>query len=210
MIRILIADDHPIFRSGLRDLLAREFGEVSCGEAGNGEETLVQAQSQEWDLVIMGISMPGQSGIHVLRELKKTRTNVPVLILSRHPEDQFGKRLIKLGASGYVNKQSSPEELVEAVRRVLAGGLYVSPALAEKLALEAAGKGEGYLHERLSDREFEVFRMVAFGKTISQIADELHLAVPTVGTYRARILEKMEMNTTGELIRYAMRHRLVE
>lgn len=100
MIRILIADDHPIFRSGLRDLLAREFGEVSCGEAGNGEETLVQAQSQEWDLVIMGISMPGQSGIHVLRELKETRTNVPVLILSRHPEDQFGKRLIKLGASG--------------------------------------------------------------------------------------------------------------
>lgn len=210
MIRILIADDHPIFRRGLIDLLAREFEGVSCGEAGNGQEALAQAQSQDWDLAILDISMPGQSGIHVLRELKETCPKVPVLILSGHPEDQFGKRLIKLGASGYLNKQSSPEELVKAVRRVLAGGLYVSPALAEKLALDLGEKGEECLHERLSDREFEVFRMVASGKTISQIADELHLAMPTLGTYRARVLEKMEMTTTGELIRYALRYGLID
>jgi DNA-binding NarL/FixJ family response regulator len=154
--------------------------------------------------------VPGRSGFDVLRELKQTRLKVPVLILSAHPEDQFGRRALKGGASGYINKDSAPEELVKAVRKVLAGGRYVSPALAEELALDLGGQGEQYLHERLSDRELEVLRMVASGKTISQIAAELHLAVPTVGTYRARIFEKMEMTINAELIRYALRHGLVE
>ena len=149
----------------------------------DAQEALVQVQSQEWDLVILDITMPGRSGLDVLRELKQTRPNVPVLILSAHPEDQFGKRVIKVGAAGYMNKESAPEELVKAVRKVLAGGRYVSPALAEKLALDPGGKGEEYLHERLSDREFEVFRMVASGKrfpksrtTSSGRADRRHLS----------------------------------
>lgn len=133
-----------------------------------------------------------------------------MLILSALPEDQFGKRALKAGASGYMNKESAPEELVKAIRKVLAGGRYVSPALAEKLALDLGGKGEQYLHERLSDRELEVLRMIASGKTITQIADELHLAVTTIGTHRTRILEKMEMTTTTELIRYALRNKLVD
>ncbi len=154
--------------------------------------------------------MPGRSGLDVLRDLNGLRPKLPVLVLSMHPEDQLGKRMLKAGASGYLNKESAPEELVKAVRKVLAGGRYLSPALTEKLALDFGGKGESFLHERLSDRELEVLRMVASGKTISQIADELHLAVPTVGTYRARIFEKMEMTTNAELIRYALRHGLVD
>jgi DNA-binding NarL/FixJ family response regulator len=210
VIRILIADDHPILRRGLKDLLVPEIEGAICGEAGNAQEALAQVQSQDWDLVILDITMPGRSGFDVLRELKQTRLKVPVLILSAHPEDQFGRRALKGGASGYINKDSAPEELVKAVRKVLAGGRYVSPALAEELALDLGGQGEQYLHERLSDRELEVLRMVASGKTTSQIAAELHLAVPTVGTYRARIFEKMEMTINAELIRYALRHGLVE
>ena len=210
MVRILIADDYPIFRRGIGDLLAREFEGAVCGEAGNVQEALAQMQSQDWNLVILDISLPGQIGIQGLRELKETRPKVPVLILSGHPDDQFGKRLLRAGASGYLNKHSTAEELVEAIRKLLAGGVYVSPALAEKLVLDLGGKGEECLHERLSDREFEVFRMVASGMTISRIAEGLHLAVPTVGTYRTRVFEKMEMTTTSELIRYALRYGLID
>ena len=209
MIQILIVDDHAILRRGLKEILEREFRDVSIGGAGTAEQALTQLDSEKWDLVILDITMPGRSGVDVLRNLKALRPKLPVLVLSMHPEDQYGKRVLKAGASGYMNKESAPEELIKAVRKLLSGGRYVSPTLAETLAVDL-GRDDGTpAHERLSDREFEVLRKMASGKTVGQIAQELHLSVPTVSTYRARILEKMGMSTTAELIRYALSHHLV-
>ena len=209
MIQILIVDDHAILRRGLKDILEREFRDVTFGGAGTAEEALTQLDSENWDLVILDITMPGRSGVDVLRHLKALRPKLPVLVLSMHPEDQYGKRMLKAGASGYMNKESAPEELIKAVRKLLSGGRYVSPTLAETLAVDL-GRDDGTpAHERLSDREFEVLRKMASGKTVGQIAQELHLSVPTVSTYRARILEKMGMSNTAELIRYALSHHLV-
>jgi DNA-binding NarL/FixJ family response regulator len=209
MIQILIVDDHAILRRGLKEILEREFRDVSIGGAGTAEQALTQLGSETWDLVILDITMPGRSGVDVLRHLKALRPKLPVLVLSMHPEDQYGKRVLKAGASGYMNKESAPEELIKAVRKLLSGGRYVSPTLAETLAVDL-GRDDGIpAHERLSDREFEVLRKMASGKTVGQIAQELHLSVPTVSTYRARILEKMGMSNTAELIRYALSHHLV-
>ena len=209
MIRILIVDDHAILRRGLKEILEREFRDVRIGGAGTAEQALTQLDSEKWDLVILDITMPGRSGVDVLRHLKALRPKLPVLVLSMHPEDQYGKRVLKAGASGYMNKESAPEELIKAVRKLLSGGRYVSPTLAETLAVDL-GRDDGTpAHERLSDREFEVLRKMASGKTVGQIAQELHLSVPTVSTYRARILEKMGMSNTAELIRYAVSHHLV-
>ena len=209
MIQILIVDDHAILRRGLKEILEREFRDVSIAEAGTAEEALTQLDSENWDLVILDITMPGRSGVDVLRHLKALRPKLPVLVLSMHPEDQYGKRMLKAGASGYMNKESAPEELIKAVRKLLSGGRYVSPTLAETLAVDL-GRDDGTpAHERLSDREFEVLRKMASGKTVGQIAQELHLSVPTVSTYRARLLEKMGMSNTAELIRNALSHHLV-
>jgi two-component system invasion response regulator UvrY len=209
MIQILIVDDHAILRRGLKEILEREFRDVIIGGAGTAEQALTQLDSEKWDLVILDITMPGRSGVDVLRHLKALRPKLPVLVLSMHPEDQYGKRVLKAGASGYMNKESAPEELIKAVRKLLSGGRYVSPTLAETLAVDL-GRDDGTpAHERLSDREFEVLRKMASGKTVGQIAQELHLSVPTVSTYRARILEKMGMSNTAELIRYALSHHLV-
>ena len=209
MIQILIVDDHAILRRGLKEILEREFRDVRIGGAGTAEQALTQLDSENWDLVILDITMPGRSGVDVLRHLKALRPKLPVLVLSMHPEDQYGKRVLKAGASGYMNKESAPEELIKAVRKLLSGGRYVSPTLAETLAVDL-GRDDGTpAHERLSDREFEVLRKMASGKTVGQIAQELHLSVPTVSTYRARILEKMGMSNTAELIRYALSHHLV-
>lgn len=210
MIRILIADDHPIVRRGVKGILAREIEDAICGEAENAQEVLSEVQSQDWNLVILDVTMPGRSGLDILKDLKKLRPKLPVLFLSMHPEDQLGKRALKAGASGYMNKESAPEELIKAIRKVLAGGLYVSATLAEKLALDLGAKTEQPLHERLSDRELEVLRLIGSGKAISQIAEVLHLSVATVSTYRTRILEKMSMTTTAELMNYALRNRLVD
>lgn len=210
MIRILIADDHPIVRRGVKGILARDIEGAICGEAENAQEVLSEVQSQDWDLVILDMTMPGRSGLDILKDLKKLRPKLPVLFLSMHPEDQLGKRALKAGASGYMNKESAPEELIKAIRKVLAGGLYVSATLAEKLALDLGAKTEQPLHERLSDRELEVLRLIGSGKAISQIAEILHLSVATVSTYRTRILEKMSMTTTAELMNYALRNRLVD
>ena len=210
MIRVLIADDHAILRRGLEEILVRELEGAVCGEAENAQQVFAQVQNHSWDLVILDLSMPGRSGLDVLRDLKRTRPKVPVLMLSMHPEDQYGKRVLKAGASGYMNKESAPEELIKAIRKVLAGGRYVSAALAEKLALDLSAESEQPLHERLSDRELEVLRMMGSGRTISQIGEELHLSVTTVSTYRARILEKMNMTTTAELMHYAFRSQLVD
>jgi two-component system, NarL family, invasion response regulator UvrY len=208
--RILIADDHPIVRRGLKEILVRELKGAVCGEAGNAQQLLPEVQGHDWELVILDVTMPGRSGLDVLRDLKRLRPNLPVLVLSMHPEDQLGRRMLKAGASGYMNKESAPEELIKAIRKVLAGGLYVSPALAEKLALDLREDAGRPLHEILSDREFEVLRLIASGKTVTQIAEELHLSVPTVSTHRAHILEKMNMTTTADLISYAVRNHLVE
>jgi two-component system, NarL family, invasion response regulator UvrY len=209
MIRILIVDDHAILLRGLKEILEREFRDVSIGGAGTAEQALTQLDAENWDLVILDITMPGRSGVDVLRNLKALRPKLPVLVLSMHPEDQYGRRVLKAGASGYMNKESAPEELIKAVRKLLSGGRYVSPALAETLAVDLGRDDDTPAHERLSDREFEVLRKMASGKTVGQIAQELHLSVPTVSTYRARILEKMGMSTNAELIRYALSHHLV-
>ena len=210
MIRILIADDHAILRRGLKEILVRELEGAVCGEAEDARQVLAQVQSEEWDAVILDITMQGRSGVDALRDLKALRPKLPVLVLSMHPEDQYGRRVLKAGASGYMNKESAPEELIKALRKVLAGGRYVSPVLAERLALDLSQDAERPAHEVLSDREFEVLRMIASGRTVSQIAEELHLGVPTVSTYRARILQKMNMTTTAELMHYALRNHLVD
>jgi DNA-binding NarL/FixJ family response regulator len=208
MIKVLIADDHAILRRGLIEILRREIKDAVCGEAENAQQVLAHVQSQEGDLVILDITMPGRSGIDVLADLKRMRQKLPVLVLSMHPEDQYAKRVLRAGASGYLNKDSAPEELIKAIRKVLDGGRYVSPALAEALAMDLGQPADQPLHETLSDRELEVLRLIGSGKSISQIAEVLHLSVTTVSTYRARILEKMNMNNTSELMNYALRHLL--
>jgi two-component system invasion response regulator UvrY len=210
VIRILIADDHAILRRGLKEILVGELDSAIWGEAENGQQVLDQVQGQDWDLLILDITMPGRSGLEVLRNLNTLRPRLPVLVLSMHPEDQYGKRVLKAGASGYMNKESAPEELIKAVRKLLGGGRYVSPALAETLASDLSHDAGRPAHESLSNREFEVLRNIASGKTVTQIAQALQLSVPTVSTYRARILEKMNLSTTAELMHYALRNHLVE
>ena len=210
VIRVLIADDHAILRRGLKEILLRELESVVCGEAEDAQQVLAQIQNQTWDLVILDVTMPGRSGLDLLGDLKRMLPKLPVLVLSMHPEDQYGKRVLKAGAAGYMNKESAPEELIKAIQRVLAGGVYVSAAMAEKLASSLNEDPVRPAHESLSAREFEILRMIASGKTVTQIAQELHLSATTVSTYRARILEKMNMTTTAELIRYALHSRLVD
>ena len=210
VIRILIADDHAILRRGLREILVRELEGVICGEAENAQQVLIQVQSRTWDLVILDITMPGRSGLDLLGELGRLEPRLPVLVLSMHSEDQYGKRVLKAGASGYMIKESAPEELIKAIKKVLSGGRYVSATLAEKLALTLCEDSERPAHEALSSREFEILRMIATGRTVGQIAEELHLSITTVSTYRARILEKMNVGTNADLIRYALHNHLVD
>jgi two-component system, NarL family, invasion response regulator UvrY len=210
VIRILIADGYSILRRGLKEILLREFENATCVEAGDAQQLLWQVRSQMWDLVILGLSTPGRSGLYLLGDLKELRPELPVLVLNTYPEDQYGKRVLRAGAAGYVNKETTPEELIKAIRKVQAGGRYVSSALAEKLVLDLREDAALPLHEKLSDREFEVFRMIAAGKTNSKIAEELHLSVTTVSTYRARILLKMRLTTNAELMRYALQNRLID
>ena len=197
-------------RRGLRQILADEFRRADFGEARNAQEALARVWKEKWDVVVLDITMPGRSGLEVLREIKNAKAKVPVLVLSMHPEDQFAMRVLKAGASGYMNKESAPEELVRAVQKLLAGGRYVSPSLAEKMALYLTEDIKGTPHERLSNREFQVMRLIASGKTVREIAEENFLSVKTVRTYRQRILEKMGLKRNAELIRYALEHKLVK
>jgi two-component system, NarL family, invasion response regulator UvrY len=210
MIKVLIADDHAILRRGLKEILVRELEVVTCGEAEDAQQVLTEVENQTWDLVILDISMPGRSGLDLLSDLQRTHPKLPVLVLSMHAEDQYGKRVLKAGASGYMNKESAPEELIKAIQKVLAGGCYVSPTLAEELALALHSDAGRPVHEILSSREFEILRMIASGKTVTQIASELHLSATTVSTYRTRILGKLNLATTAELIRYALQTHLVD
>jgi two-component system, NarL family, invasion response regulator UvrY len=210
VIRILIADDHAILRRGLKEILARELSGSTYGEAGDAQQVLAQIRSEVWDLLLLDISMPGRSGLDLLGELKQLQPELPVLVLSTHSEDQYGKRVLRAGAAGYVNKENAPEDLVKAIRRVLAGGRYISADLAERLALDLRADADTLPHERLSGREFEVLRMIALGKQPSQIAELLHLSATTISTYRARVLNKLGMENNTELLRYALNNRLID
>ena len=209
-MRVLIADDHAVFRRGLRETLAEAFSRVTFGEAKTAQETLEHVRRLEWDVVILDISMPGKSGLDILDELKRSRPKLPILLLSMHPEEQFARRALKAGAAGYLTKESVPEELKEAVKKVAAGGRYVSATLAEKLAVDLREGADTPIHELLSAREFQVLRMIASGKSVKEIAEEISLSVKTVSTYRARILEKTGMKSNAELIRYALQTQLVD
>jgi two-component system, NarL family, invasion response regulator UvrY len=209
-MKILITDDHAVLRRGLRQILEDGFGKIQFGEASNASEAIAAVAREHWDLVVLDITMPGRSGLDALKEIKALKPNMRVLVLSVHSEDQFAVRVLKAGASGFLNKDSAPEELVKAVRKVIAGGRYVSASLAEKLAFNLDHPSDELPHQKLSDREFQVLRMIGSGKTVSEIAEELGLSVKTVSTYRARILEKMQLNTNAELTRYSFENKLVE
>jgi len=208
MIKVIIVDDHPVVRRGLRQIIEEEPGMEVAGEAENAGEFFSLVRKTDCTLVLLDISLPDRSGFDVLKQLKYEHPKLPVLILSIHPEDQYALRFIKAGASGYLMKEGAPEELVKAIRRVNAGGKYVSASLAEKLVshLDAFDKPP---HENLSDREFQIMCMIAGGKSLKGIAEELHLSEKTVTTYRSRILEKMKMNTNADVTRYALEHHLV-
>jgi len=208
-MRILLADDHAVVRHGLKQILTDAFKRATYGEARNAQEALDLIWKQDWDVVVLDITMPGRSGLDVLREIKQSKPRLPVLVLSMHPENQFAVRVLKSGASGYMTKESAPDELVGAVKKVLAGGRYVSNALAENLAASLSVNQKAP-QEKLSDREFQVLRLIASGKMITDIARELSLSVKTISTYRSRILEKMDMKNNAELMHYAIQHRLVE
>ena len=208
-MKILITDDHAVVRQGLKQILLEEFTRAEFGEATNAQEAIQRVWKENWDVVVLDITMPGRSGLEVLKEIKKSRPKLPVLVLSMHPEDQFAVRLLKIGASGYMTKESAPNELVGAVKKVMAGGRYVSPSLAEKMASYLAIDVQTPPHERLSDREFLVLRLIASGKTPTAIARELGLSVKTISTYRMRILEKMSMANNAELTHYAIQNQLV-
>lgn len=208
-MRILIADDHAVVRQGLKQILAEAFKRASFGEAANSIETLERVRKEHWDIVILDLTMPGHSGLEVLKEIKQAHPRLPVLMLSMHPEDQFAVRLLKAGAAGYMTKESAPDALVGAVRKAIAGGRYISPALAEKMAAFLVNDVQVAPHENLSDREFLILRLIASGKSVSIIARELSLSVKTVSTYRGRLLEKMNLTDNAQLVHYAFQNHLV-
>lgn len=210
MIKILIADDHSIVRQGLKQIVLDQADMEMIGEAENGAEVLNFVRADCCDVIVLDITMPGKSGLDLLPEIKNLRPAIKVLILSMHAEEQFAIRALKAGASGYITKQSAPTELVKAIRKVQSGGKYISQSIAEQLAF-FIGDSEGTpAHERLSDREFQVMRMIAMGKNLREIGEELFISEKTVGTYRVRILEKMNMTRNAELIRYAVQNKLID
>ncbi len=209
MIRILIADDHAIVREGLKKVLTEAFPGVVCEEAEDGPAALRSCERQAWDLLILDLAMPGMSGLDVLVRLKESRKKIKTLILSIQPEVMYAKRAFRLGAAGYLTKQSAPQELAKAVRKILSGGRYVSAALAEELVAELAAASETPPHEKLSDREFQVFCMIASGRALKEVAHALSLSPKTISTYRNRVLEKMNMQSNAELTVYAVSYGLV-
>src|ERR1700730_4453077 len=209
MLRILIADDHAIIRKGLKQILFEEYPSAIIEEVNDAEEVIKKTISHEWDIIICDLSMPGRSGLDVVQLVKQNCPSLPVLILSIHPEEQYAIRVLKAGAAGYLSKDAATEELVQAVQRVLQGRKYVSAAIAEKMAAELDLDQTKPLYERLSDREFDVFKFIAAGKTVSDIAGQLSLSITTVSTYRARILAKLDMKSNAELTRYGLENKLI-
>jgi len=210
VIKLLIADDHAIFREGLKHILEDHPDILVADEAGNGQEVLDYIWKNEYDMILLDIGMPGMPALEVLKQVKNERPRLPVLVLSMYPEDQYAVRFIRAGASGYLTKESAPEELITAIRKITAGRKYITSSVAEKLADEVNPDAEKPAHHALSDREFEVFRLIASGKTVKQIADDLFLSMKTISTYRSRILEKMKMKTNAELMHYALKHHMLD
>jgi DNA-binding NarL/FixJ family response regulator len=210
MLKVLVIDDFPLIRRGVRDLLVEGFQGAKIGEAGNFHEMLDLLRRKPWDVAVMDISMPGMNGLEALKQVKQEFPDLPVLIFSMHPEEQYAIRMFKAGADGYLTKSSAPEELVKAIKKVHGGGKYVSSSLGEALASTVKPGAEKDLHELLSDREYQVLCFIGSGKTVSEIADTMNLSVTTISTYRARILEKMRMKTNAEMTRYAIEQGLVE
>ena len=210
MIRVLIADDHAVVRRGVRQILEETRDIEVAGEAGSAAELWPKVTEGRWDAVVLDVNLPGRSGLELLGDIKRVRPELPVLILTVHSEDQYAVRALKAGAAGFLNKESAPEKLVDAVRKIAAGRRFITPEVAERLATTVARGGEGPLHEALSDREFQILKMIASGKTVSQIGRELSLSVKTISTHRTRILKKMSLKTNSELTHYAIRNGLVD
>ena len=210
MIRVLLADDHAIVRAGLKEILA-DTGDIEvAGEAANGQEVLARVSAQDFDVAVLDLSMPGRNGIELIKLVKAEKPKLRILVLSMHSEEQYAVRALKAGASGYLSKESAADELVAAIRRIAGGGAYVTPETAERLALGAAPRAEAAAHTLLSDREFQVFRMIARGASVSEIARELSLSVKTISTHKTRIMNKMGLANQAELIRYALEHKLLD
>ena len=210
MIKVVVVDDHAVVREGLKRIIAENDGMMVSGEAADGFEAMQVIKKDHCDVVLLDITMPNKSGLDVLKELHAESPRLPVLVLSMHPEDQYALRVLRAGAAGYVTKESAPAKLVQAIRKVVRGGKYVSPSLAERLAYDLGTQTDKAPHEILSDREYQVLCMIGSGKTVTQIAEELALSVKTISTYRVRILEKLKMNNNAEMTRYAIKEGLVD
>ena len=209
-MRILIVDDHAVVRQGIKQIITDIDSPVEVGEAGNGSDAIRMLRDGEWDMVLLDINLPGKNGIEVLKQIKGEWKKLPVLMLSMYSEDQYAMRAIRGGAAGYMTKETAPDELLNAINRVTRGGRYISAEVAEKLVFEQDDAGDELPHHELSDREYEVLRLIASGHTVSEIAEQLTLSVKTISTYRSRILEKMKMKHNAELTHYAIKHELVE
>ena len=209
-VKVLIADDHPVVRQGLKMMLSSDPEVDVVGEARDGDEAFEMAHQLDWDVAVLDYSMPGRGGVELLSDVKHDYPDRPVLIMSIYPEDPHGLRALKAGAAGYITKESAGDELTAAVKKVATGGRYISSTLAEKLAMRLTPEQERPPHERLSDREYRVMWMLATGKTLQQIAEEMRLSPSTVSTYRGRILKKLNLSTNVDLVHYAMKHRLIE
>jgi two-component system invasion response regulator UvrY len=210
MTRILLVDDHPIVRQGIKQVLSGAFHPALVGEAANAEEGMTEARNTEWDVMVLDLTLPGASGMDLLKDLRRERPALPVLILSMHPPDQFARRAMNAGASGYLTKDSAPTELVKAVGEVIAGRRYLNPAVIEELVLDERRELPRRAHDVLSDREYQVLRMMSSGLTVSQISTRLRVSVKTISTFRKRVLDKMGMKTTAELMHYGIQHGLVD
>ncbi len=211
MIKILIADDHAILRAGIKHLLSEQADLQVAGEAGNGQEVLDQVRGEAWDVLLLDMTMPGKSGIELIKQIKQIAPRLPILILSMHKEDVYAVRALKAGASGYLCKDNAEAQLAEALRKVASGGLYITPAVAERLAADMVQghPQDAAPHTRLSDREYQIFQMIAAGASVTDIAQSLNLSVKTVSTHKTHILEKMVCSSVADLVRYAMQHQLL-
>lgn len=210
MIKILIADDHTIVREGLKQILSETSDIVVAGEADSGQEALKKVRASAYDLILLDISLPGMSGLDVLKQIKCLKPALPILILSMYPEEQYAVRTLRAGAAGYLTKESASTELIEAIRKVAQGRKYITTSLAERIAVDWEIEKDKPLHEKLSDREYQVFCMIASGKTVKEISEALSLSIKTVSTHRSRILKKMSMDNNAQLTHYAIKHNLVE
>jgi two-component system, NarL family, invasion response regulator UvrY len=210
MIRVFIADDHTLMREGLKQILAGSGDIIVAGEAGDGLQVLAALPNNDWSILLLDMSMPGRSGIELIKQIKIDQPSLPILVLSMHKEDEYAVRTIRAGAAGYLCKDSASQQLLSAIRKVTAGGHFISPEIAGDLAFGLIMQDDRPLHTLLSDREFQIFRLLAAGGGVSDMANSLNLSVKTVSTYKSRILQKMQMSNAAELIRYALKHNLLE